>query len=122
MIMSRRFMLQAGVILCGCAPCSLVTPGTVGLARADAPTRIQGRGFELHFIGAQRETVMHGKLAAAIDLRSLANTPHLYAIGPIEQLRGEVTIAPVARASKGLNRSEGVWKSRSPHPGPISCE
>jgi acetolactate decarboxylase len=36
---------------------------------------------------------MHGRLAAAVDLRSLATTPHLYAIGPIEQLRGEVTIA-----------------------------
>ena len=43
--------------------------------------------------GAQRETVMNGKLAAALDLRTLANTPHLYGIGPIEELRGEATIA-----------------------------
>ncbi|HKF09092.1 MAG TPA: acetolactate decarboxylase [Xanthobacteraceae bacterium] len=35
---------------------------------------------------------MNGKLAAALDLRMLATTPHLYGIGPIEQLRGEVTI------------------------------
>jgi len=35
---------------------------------------------------------MNGMLAAALDLRTLAATPHLYAIGPIEELRGEVTI------------------------------
>jgi hypothetical protein len=35
---------------------------------------------------------MNGKLAAAIDLESLSATPHLYAIGPIAELRGEVTI------------------------------
>jgi acetolactate decarboxylase len=36
---------------------------------------------------------MNGKLAAVLDLRTLASRQHLYGIGPIEQLRGEVTIA-----------------------------
>ena len=36
---------------------------------------------------------MNGKLAAALDLKTLAGRPHLYGLGPIEQLRGEVTIA-----------------------------
>jgi acetolactate decarboxylase len=36
---------------------------------------------------------MNGKLAAALDLRTLASRQQLYGIGPIEQLRGEVTIA-----------------------------
>jgi acetolactate decarboxylase len=53
---------------------------------------MQGDGYELYFIGAQRETVMNGRLAAAIDLRELSAVRHLYAIGPIEQLRGEVTV------------------------------
>lgn len=92
-MVTRRWVLKATFGICGCAPCRVFNHDLGGLARADAPVHIPGRGYDLHFIGAQRETVMHGKLAAAVDLRSLANTAHLYAVGPIEQLRGEVTIA-----------------------------
>jgi acetolactate decarboxylase len=87
-------MLKAGFGLCGCAVC-----GGAGLAhlasqaRADSATHVAGAGYELRFVGAQRETIMNGKLAAVLDLRTLADTPHLYGIGPLEQLRGEVTIA-----------------------------
>ena len=91
-MVSRRSMLKAGFGMCGCAGCGVVHD-LAGLARADAPVRIHGPGYELRFIGAQRETVMHGKLAAALDLRTLTKVPHLYAVGPIEELRGEVTIA-----------------------------
>jgi acetolactate decarboxylase len=73
--------------LCGCAAC-----GARGSA-ADGPTAIKGAGYDMWFVGAQRETIMNGKLAAAIDVKTLAGRPHLYGIGPIEQLRGEVTIA-----------------------------
>jgi acetolactate decarboxylase len=92
-MVSRRSVLKAGLGLCGCAACGAFDDLASPPGRADTPTRIQGPGYDLRFIGAQRETVMHGKLAAALDLRILAKTPHLYAIGPIEQLRGEVTIA-----------------------------
>jgi acetolactate decarboxylase len=34
----------------------------------------------------------NGRLAAILDLKSLAGQPDVYGIGPIEQLRGEVTI------------------------------
>jgi acetolactate decarboxylase len=54
---------------------------------------VGGGGYELWFIGAQRETIMNGKLAAALDLRTLADRSHLYGLGPLEQLRGEATIA-----------------------------
>jgi acetolactate decarboxylase len=54
---------------------------------------VGGEGHELWFIGAQRETIMNGKLAAALELRTLAARPHLYGLGPLEQLRGEATIA-----------------------------
>jgi alpha-acetolactate decarboxylase len=36
---------------------------------------------------------MNGKLAAVLDLKTFAHRAHLYGLGPIEQLRGEVTIA-----------------------------
>jgi hypothetical protein len=54
---------------------------------------VGGEGYELWSIGAQRQTIMNGKLAAALDLRTLADRPHLYGLGPLEQLRGEATIA-----------------------------
>jgi acetolactate decarboxylase len=54
---------------------------------------VRGIGYELWFIGAQRQTIMNGKLAAALDLRTLADRRHLYGLGPLEQLRGEATIA-----------------------------
>src|SRR5438874_9402803 len=93
-MLSRRSVLKASWGACSCSICGLPAVGTSAVAaHVDESTHIQGLGYDLHFIGAQRETVMNGKLAAALDLRTLARTPHLYGIGPIEQLRGEVTIA-----------------------------
>jgi acetolactate decarboxylase len=91
---TRRSILKAGLGVCTCAVCGAALLDHIArTARANAPTRVQGPGYDLRFIGAQRETVMNGKLAAALDLRTLAKTTHLYGIGPIEELRGEVTIA-----------------------------
>jgi acetolactate decarboxylase len=91
---TRRSILKVGMGVCTCAAwgAALLNRFTHA-ARADAPTRVEGPGYDLRFIGAQRETIMNGKLAAALDLRTLAKTAHLYGIGPIEELRGEVTIA-----------------------------
>lgn len=90
----RRDLLKASLTVCGCAVCGGFGIGASGRdARADGPTAISGTGYELWFIGAQRETIMNGKLAAALDLRTLASRPHLFGLGPIEELRGEVTIA-----------------------------
>ena len=90
----RRDLLKASLSVCGCATCGALGLGVSGgSARANGPTAISGKGYELWFIGAQRETIMNGKLAAALDLKTLAGRPHLYGLGPIEQLRGEVTIA-----------------------------
>src|SRR3954470_20917046 len=92
-MVSRRSVLKAGLSLCGCLGCGAEGLDSVAnTAHAGQPTSIQGPGYELRFIGAQRETIMNGKLAAALDLRTFSGTRHLYGIGPIEQLRGEVTI------------------------------
>jgi hypothetical protein len=97
MMVSRRSVLKVGLGLCGCAICN---SGGLGIgirsARADQQVGVVGHGYDLHFIGTQRETVMNGKLAASLDLRTLARTPHLYGLGPIEHLRGEVTIGACA--------------------------
>src|SRR5262249_21219467 len=91
---TRRSILKAGVSLFSCAVCGAAPSDRIpDVARADTPNHIRGRGYDLHFIGAQRETIMNRRLAAALDLRTLADRSHLYGIGPIEQLRGEVTVA-----------------------------
>jgi acetolactate decarboxylase len=107
-MVTRRSVLKLG--LCGCAVCGLGGFGA-GLSRAGADQRtdVFGKGYALHFLGAQRDTVMNGKLSASLDLRSLADTSHLYGIGPIEDLRGEVTIVN-SRPALARVDSNGVAK------------
>jgi hypothetical protein len=93
-MISRRRLLRGSLTVCGCATCGgLGISASARSVRADSPTAIKGAGYDLWFIGGQRETIMNCKLAAALDLRTLASRQLLYGIGPIEQLRGEVTIA-----------------------------
>jgi len=47
---------------------------------------------EVHHIGEMRKVMREGDLSATIDLSRLSKMQHLYALGPIEGLRGEVTI------------------------------
>jgi hypothetical protein len=91
-MLSRRGFFKTSLSACGCALCGVGGVGTVPVTRADEAAHIRGQGFDLSFVGAQRETIVNGKLASAIDVKTLASRPHVYAIGPIEELRGEVTI------------------------------
>jgi hypothetical protein len=92
-MLQRRDLLKTSLTICGCAAC-----GELGIGASDSAARpadsaaIRGAGYDLWFTGAQRETIMNGKLAAELDLKTLAKRPHLYCVGPIEQLRGEITI------------------------------
>jgi len=89
----RRDVVRTGLTVCSCAVCGVLgIGGGSSNARCDEPTAVKGTGYELWFIGAQRETIINGKLAATLDLKTLADRPNLYGLGPIEQLRGEVTI------------------------------
>src|SRR5579859_5497067 len=104
-MLSRRRFFKQGFSVCGCAVCGIGTLGAVPAASAGEAAHIRGQEFELGFVGAQRETVVNGKVESAIDLRALASRPHVYAIGPIEELRGEVTIIngrpALARVTQG---------------------
>src|SRR5215831_15731040 len=109
-MISRRQLLRLSLTVCSCATCGGLEIGALAhSARADSPTAIRGMGYDLWFIGAQRETIMNGKLAAALDLRTLASRPHLYGVGPMEQLRGEVTIAN-SRPALARVASDGTVK------------
>jgi alpha-acetolactate decarboxylase len=109
-MISRRELVKASLTVCGCSACGGLGVG-VGArsARADSATAMKGTGYDLWFIGGQRETIMNGKLAAALDLKTLAGRQHLYGIGPIEQLRGEVTIAN-SRPALARVASDGTVK------------
>lgn len=45
----------------------------------------------VRWVGAQRD-VLAGGIAGLVDLRTLAGRPHLYALGPLEGCRGEVSV------------------------------
>jgi acetolactate decarboxylase len=49
-------------------------------------------GEDVRWVGEMRQVMLNGDLSGHVDLAKLAKLPHLYAIGPLEQLRGEVTI------------------------------
>jgi acetolactate decarboxylase len=87
---TRRNLLHAGAK--GCATCAAISLGLASSHAATA-TEIDGKGYALRFVGSQREAMMMGKRAAALDLRTLKGRPHLYGLGPLEWLSGEVTIS-----------------------------
>src|SRR6266566_7329916 len=92
-MMTRRYFARASIAVGACVTCGLPSGGSAAESATESITAINGFGYDLWFVGAQRETIMNGKLAAAIDLNTLAGEEHLSGFGPIEQLRGEVTIA-----------------------------
>jgi hypothetical protein len=79
-MISRRRLLRGGLTVCGCAACGGlgIISASAHSVRADSPTPIKGAGYDLWFIGGQRETIMNGKLAAALDLRTLARRQPLW--------------------------------------------
>jgi acetolactate decarboxylase len=93
-MLTRRHLLHTGLFT-GCAVCAVLATSRLSTADAVevAPSKINGPGYELSFVGSQRQTIMTGDRAAHLDLRTLKGRPHLYGIGPIEGLTGEVTIA-----------------------------
>ncbi|WP_169977680.1 hypothetical protein [Tautonia rosea] len=49
-------------------------------------------GFWVRHVGDRRTMLGQGDLSAHIHLSDLANVPHLYALGPVVGLKGEITI------------------------------
>jgi len=91
-MLTRRHLLQSAPFI-GWAGCTADAAGPFSTPGAtEPPSRINGPGYELSFVGSQRHTIMTGDRAAHLDLRTLKSRPHLYGVGPIEGLRGEITI------------------------------
>jgi len=94
-MLTRRQFVHSGAVS-GCAACAaLATNQLYAASSTDAalPTQIDTSGYVLSFVGSQRQTILTGDRTAHLDLRTLKDRPHLYGIGPIQGLSGEVTIA-----------------------------
>ncbi len=114
-MLTRRHLLHPG-LTAGCSVCAalaLATMPRVLAATAAAPTVIEGPGYGLWFIGGQRETIMMGHRGSILDLRTLKGRAHLYGIGPIEGLSGEVTIADSRPALARVGADERVHVEES---------
>jgi len=75
---------------------------------------VPGPGVRWH--GAQR-AVLGGDLRGHVELETLSSVPYLYALGPLEELRGEVSIfaseLSIARIERdGVTTSES-WSGRA---------
>ena len=70
----------------------------------------------VRWAGAQRD-VLSGDLRGHVDLETLASVPHLYALGPLEGVRGEVSIfggePSIARIEEGAVVTVSSWHARA---------
>jgi acetolactate decarboxylase len=70
----------------------------------------------VRWAGAQRD-VLGGDLRGHVDLETLASTPHLYGLGPLEGVRGEVSIfggePSIARIEAGAVVTASTWGARA---------
>jgi acetolactate decarboxylase len=94
-MMTRRQFVHIGAVS-GCTACAALSANRLNAdtkTAAALPTEIRGSGYVLSFVGSQRQTILTEDRAAHLDLRTLRGRQHLYGIGPIQGLSGEVTIA-----------------------------
>jgi acetolactate decarboxylase len=62
------------------------------LGCAIAQGQEKGEPGDVKWIGEMRKVMRDGDLSGQVKLEALAKWPHLYALGPLEGLRGEITI------------------------------
>src|SRR5688572_26393491 len=59
---------------------------------ATLPSLAQSQRNEVKFTGSMKNVMWNGKLEGVIDLATIINKQHLYGVGPVEFLRGEILI------------------------------
>lgn len=64
---------------------------------------------KVHIVGAMKNVMRKGELYATLDLDSLSNKAHLYGMGPVEYLTGEITVID-GRAFKSTVMPNGEMK------------
>jgi Alpha-acetolactate decarboxylase len=71
-MLTRRQLFHTGLVS-GCAACSALATSRLFAASAmdaSAPSKIEGRGYSLSYLGSQRQTILTGDRAAHLDLRT----------------------------------------------------
>jgi hypothetical protein len=61
-MLNRRHLLHTGLFT-GCTVCAALATSrlsTAGATQIVAPSKISGAGYELSFVGSQRQTIMTG--------------------------------------------------------------
>ena len=84
-MLTRRQLFHTGVVS-GCASCAALATSRLFAASATdvlTPSKIEGPGYSLSYLGSQRQTILTGDRTAHLDLRTLQGRPHLYGIGPM---------------------------------------
>jgi len=71
---------------------SLLVPAVAAGPVAADDALPKGEPGEVRWLGEQRKVVRDGDLTGRVDLTALAKRLHLYAAGPLEGLKGEVTV------------------------------
>jgi alpha-acetolactate decarboxylase len=76
-------------------------------------------GPEVHVIGAMKDVMRKGELHGTIDLDTVSNKQHLYGLGPVEYLSGEILVLDgKAYKSSVLTDTtmnvEGTFKVKAP--------
>lgn len=94
------------LLLCIIAACSDAEKSSP--QNADTPVTEatpERRSVKVEHYGALRNMMHRGDITAKVDLRDLADRPHLYALGAVAQLKGEVLVlggeAFIAKAMDG---------------------
>lgn len=62
------------------------------LLLSPCPGVAQHRGSEPVVVGQMRDVMWQGRLEGRLDLDTLADREHLYGLGPLEYLRGEILV------------------------------
>ena len=75
-------------------------------------------GYEVKWVGEMRRVMMMGEDKGIVSLDSVEALPHLYALGPVEGLNGEITVfngeASVASIRGGKPVVEKTFQVRAP--------
>jgi acetolactate decarboxylase len=86
------------------------------VTRPTRDTDLEGAPAVVRWVGAQRD-VLAGDVSGRIALESIASLPHLHGLGPVEGLRGEISIfdgaAVIARVHHGGVRIESGFRERA---------
>ena len=66
------------------------------------------KGSEVHLIGEMRRMFMAHDIGANVELRTVLKEPHVYALGPLAGLKGEITIVDSQAFASKANPGQAI--------------